>query len=70
MIAILALILFVLLLAVGGERGAVSVMALAGNIIVLSLTVLLLASGWPILLVMVPAGIQLHHPGKTKREEC
>ena len=61
MIAILALILFVLLLAVGGERGAVSVMALAGNIIVLSLTVLLLASGWPILLVMVPAGIAVSY---------
>lgn len=36
-------------------------MALAGNIIVLSLTVLLLASGWPILLVMVPAGIAVSY---------
>ena len=47
MIWFLALILFVLLITVGGERGASAVLALCGNIGVLALTVLLLASGKP-----------------------
>ena len=46
MIAILAIILFVLMLVVGGERGATSIMALAGNIIVLTFTIILLAAGY------------------------
>ena len=45
MIGILALILFVLMLVIGGERGATSVMALAGNIIVLAFTIIFLARG-------------------------
>ena len=56
MIGILALILFILLLAVGGDRGAVAVMALAGNIIVLSFTVCLLAWGAPPMVITLLAG--------------
>ena len=52
MIWFLALILFVLLITVGGERGASAVLALCGNIGVLALTVLLLASGKPPLLII------------------
>lgn len=58
MIGILAFILFVLILAVGGDRGAVSVMALAGNIIILSLAVILLAGGHsPILITLLAGGV-------------
>lgn len=61
MIKILALILFILILAIGGERGAVSIMALVGNIIVLSLTVILLASGLPQMLMTGLAGIAVSY---------
>lgn len=54
MIGILALILFVLLLVVGGERGAIAVMTLVGNIAVLSLLIFLMAWGYsPILLAFL-----------------
>lgn len=61
MIQILALILFLLVLAVGGERGAITIMALAGNIIVLSVTVILLASGFPPIIIMILAGIAISY---------
>lgn len=61
MIKILFLVLFVLLLAVGGERGAISIMALGGNIIVLSLTVFLLASGFPPMIAMLLAGTAISY---------
>lgn len=51
MIGILALILFVLILIVGGDRGAVAVMALGENILLLLGAVYLLAIGVPPLLV-------------------
>lgn len=58
MIGILALVLFILILIVGGDRGAVSVMALTGNIIILSLAVILLARGHsPILITLLAGGI-------------
>lgn len=47
MIGILALILFVLILIVGGDRGAVAVMALGENILLLLGAVYLLAIGVP-----------------------
>ena len=56
MIGILALILFILILAVGGDRGAVSIMALTGNIAVLSLAVVLLAGGHSPLVITLLAG--------------
>ena len=45
MIGILALILFGLMMVIGGDRGAVSVMSLAGNLLVLSLAIILMAGG-------------------------
>ena len=56
MIGILALVLFVLLLAVGGERGASSILTLAGNIFVLTVTIFLLAGGFPPILLTFLAG--------------
>ncbi len=56
MIGILALILFVLILIIGGDRGAVSIMALSGNIAVLSLTIVLLARGYSPILITFAAG--------------
>ncbi|MGC4019491.1 MAG: YibE/F family protein [Muricomes sp.] len=58
MTGILALILFVLILVVGGDRGAVSVMALTGNIAILSLATMLLAGGHsPLLITFLAGGI-------------
>lgn len=61
MIKILALILFILILVVGGERGAVSIMALAGNILVLSFTVILLAAGFPPMFLTLLAGTAISY---------
>ena len=47
MIGVLALVLFLLLILIGGDRGAVAVLALCGNIAVLAFTVILLANGAP-----------------------
>ena len=55
MIQILAIILFVLLLLVGGDRGAITVMSLAGNIAVLGAAILFLANGTPVFLVILLA---------------
>lgn len=61
MIQILALILFILLLIVGGERGAVAVMALGGNIAVLAVTVILLANGMPVLPTVFAAALVISY---------
>lgn len=53
MLGILALILFVLILMVGGDRGAVAVMALVGNILLLLSAIYLLAIGVPPLLITI-----------------
>lgn len=58
MIGILALILFALMMVIGGDRGAVSVMSLVGNILVLSLAIILMAGGHsPVLLTGIAAGV-------------
>lgn len=57
MIGVLALILFVLLIMVGGDRGAVAVLALCGNVVVLAVTVILLANGAPPFLVVFAAAL-------------
>lgn len=61
MLGILALILFVLLMVIGGERGAITVMALAGNIILLSLIIILTASGLPPILVTLLGSIAISY---------
>lgn len=47
----LALVLLFLMIIIGGERGAVSIMALAGNIIILFFSIILMAAGFPSLLL-------------------
>ena len=69
MIGILALILFGLMMVIGGDRGAVSVISLAGNLLVLSLAIILMAGGHsPLIITGIAAG-QLYYTGKTKWEK-
>ena len=48
MILVLVLVLCIFLFFVGGERGAIVVTTLAGNVCVLAVTIILLANGMPI----------------------
>ena len=59
MIGVLALVLFLLLILIGGDRGAVAVLALCGNIAVLAFTVILLANGAPPFLVIFAATLSI-----------
>lgn len=56
MILFLVLVLIFLMILIGGERGAVSVMTLAGNIIILLFSIILMANGFLPLLLVVAAG--------------
>ena len=56
MILFLALVLLFLMITIGGERGAVSIMALAGNILILFFSVILMSAGFPALLLILAAG--------------
>ena len=56
MILFLVLVLIFLMILIGGERGAVSVMTLAGNIIILLFSIILMANGFPPLFLVVAAG--------------
>lgn len=68
MIWFLAWILFVLLITVGGERGASAVLTLYGNIGVFALAVLLLASGKPwLLIISVAAYLVAWKVGQRKK---
>ena len=53
MLITLGLILLILIMVVGGDRGVVSLIALCGNLLILSLAIWLMASGVPVLLVTV-----------------
>ena len=57
MLIILGLILMIVVVLVGGDRGAMSLIALAGNILCLSLAIWLYAVGAPVFLVTAGAGI-------------
>ena len=61
MIGVLALVLFLLLILIGGDRGAVAVLALCGNIAVLAFTVILLANGAPPFLVIFAATLSISY---------
>ncbi|SHJ67823.1 YibE/F family protein [Hespellia stercorisuis] len=73
MILILAAIFFVLILLIGGERGAMSLIALCGNIIVFIAMILLMSSGiWPVLVTIAGSlfinGITLlYQNGRNKK---
>ncbi|MGF0032974.1 YibE/F family protein [Bariatricus sp. SGI.154] len=57
MIFILAVVFFLLLLLVGGERGAVSLIALMGNILVFIAAVIAMSIGLPVILITILASI-------------
>ena len=56
MIIFLALILIFLVILIGGERGAMSIMTLAGNIVILVFSIMLMSAGFPVLLLILVAG--------------
>ena len=57
MLITLGLVLLILIMVVGGDRGVVSLIALCGNLLILSLAIWLMASGVPVLLVTVCVGV-------------
>ena len=58
MIIFLALILIFLVILIGGERGAMSIMTLAGNIVILFFSIMLMSAGFPVLpLILVAGGV-------------
>ena len=57
MLMILGLILLFLIMIIGGDRGVISLIALVGNMLLLSLAIWLMAAGAPVLLVTVGVGI-------------
>lgn len=57
MLIILGLILVVLIVLVGGDRGVTSLISLIGNMAFLSFSIWLMAAGAPVLLVAVGAGV-------------
>ena len=59
MLIILGLILISLIVIVGGDRGGVSLIALVGNLFLLSFAIWFMAAGAPVLLVTVGAGIMI-----------
>lgn len=67
MTGILVLILFLLMVAVGGERGAIAVLVLYGNILVLAGTIILLAKGYPVFLVVFLAAVIISYISLMKQ---
>lgn len=72
MLIILGLILISLIVIVGGDRGVVSLIALVGNLLLLSFAIWLMAAGVPVLFVTVGAGIviSMHYIILSKWNEC
>ena len=69
MLIILGLILMIVIVLVGGDRGAMSLIALAGNILCLSLAIWLYAVGAPVFLVTAGAFNFLYHFVLSKWDE-
>lgn len=67
MTGILVLILFLLMVAVGGERGAIAVLVLCGNILVLGGTIILLAKGYPVFPVVFLAAVIISYISLMKQ---
>ena len=61
MILVLVLVLCIFLFFVGGERGAIVVTTLAGNVCVLAVTIILLANGMPIFPIIFLATILISY---------
>ncbi|MDD3403002.1 MAG: 5-formyltetrahydrofolate cyclo-ligase [Hespellia sp.] len=60
MILILAVLFFLLILLIGGERGAMSFIALCGNVVALAFAVLLITAGFPPLLITAVLAAAIH----------
>lgn len=56
MLMALGVILLISIVVVGGDRGVVSLIALCGNLFVISLAIWLMASGMPVLFTTIGAG--------------
>lgn len=69
MIIFLALVLIILMILIGGERGAVSLMTLAGNIVILFISILLMSIGFPALLLILAAGAGVCYNSCSTRME-
>lgn len=67
MTGILMLILFLLMVLVGGERGAIAVLVLCGNILVLSGSIFFLAKGYPAFLVVFLASVIISYISLIKQ---
>ena len=67
MTGILVLILFLLMVAVGGERGAIAVLVLCGNILVLGGTIIWLAKGYPVFPVVFLAAVIISYISLMKQ---
>lgn len=67
MTGILVLILFLLMVAVGGERGAIAVLVFCGNVLVLVGTIILLAKGYPIFLTVFLAAVIISYISLMKQ---
>ena len=59
MLLVLGMILLLSIVIVGGDRGVMSLLALCGNLFVISLAIWLMASGMPVLLTTIGAGIAI-----------
>ena len=72
MLIILGLILISLIVIVGGDRGVVSLIALVGNLLLLSFAIWLMAAGVPVLFVYGWSGNRdiLHYIILSKWNEC
>ena len=70
MILFLTLVLLFLMITIGGERGAVSIMALAGNIIILFFSVILMSAGFPALLLILAAGAGVCNADSVYSDFC
>lgn len=59
MLLILGMVLLLSIVIVGGDRGVMSLLALCGNLFVISLAIWLMASGLPVLLTTIGAGVAI-----------
>lgn len=57
MILFLSVLLFILLLLIGGDKGATCLLSLLGNLFVLAIIIIAMARGWPPLLVTLIGGL-------------
>ena len=70
MIIFLALVLIILMILIGGERGAVSLMTLAGNIVILFISILLMSIVLSIFKKMMPFSVFIMNKNLSTQNHC